>query len=164
MYSQVSNAASAERDALAEIDPARQLANHEDVDAFELLRLQRRGGRELRHGRHGAEIREQAERLADREQALLGAVLHGNVGPLRTADGAEQDAVDALQAAIVFSGSGDPSASYAAPPINESSNSSRSSCCDGDLLEHPNGCPRDLGTDAVAGQYHDVRAHVWARS
>src|SRR3954468_8071674 len=46
--------------AFAERDAAGELADHEDVDAAKLLRLQRRCGRELWHRGDGPQVREQA--------------------------------------------------------------------------------------------------------
>ena len=164
MYSQVSNAASAERDALAEVDAARQLADHEDVDALELLGLQRRGRGELGRRRDGPQVREQAERLADREQALLGAVLHGNVGPLRPADGAEQDARRRLAGCDRRVGQ-----RRAGGVVRRAADQcvlelELQRVLRRDALEHAHGRGRDLGADAVAGQDDDARAHACACS
>ncbi len=160
----VSNAASAVRVALAEVDAARELADHEDVDALELLGLQRRRGRELGHvvtGRRFAN-RPSALRIASRPcsgRCCTGMSAHS--GRPRRRAGCPSDA---LHAATVASGSGEPAASYAAPPINASSNSRPSLCLTDDLLEHAHGLRRDFGADAVAGQHDDVRAHACARS
>src|SRR6185503_7043959 len=78
-----------------EVQTAGQLANDEDVDAFEALGAQRRAGGELGERAHRAEVGPQAERLAQPEQALLGADLGGRVVPGRAADGAEQHGVGA---------------------------------------------------------------------
>ncbi len=113
----------------------------------------------------GPQVREQAERLADREQALLGPMLHGNVGPLGAADGAEQDAVRRFarrdrrlgqrRARGVVRRAADQRVLElelerdASPKLASSTRTA---------------CGRDLGTDAVAGQHDDVRAHACACS
>ena len=80
---------------VAEIDASGELAHHHDVDAAQQLGLDGRGieHRRVRHDR--AQIGEQSERLAQLQQSLFGP--HGGVriGPLRTADGAQQDRVRA---------------------------------------------------------------------
>ena len=57
---------------LAEVEAAGQLAHEEDVDALEELGLQRRGRRERGVHAHRTQVREEAEALAEPEQALLG--------------------------------------------------------------------------------------------
>ena len=81
---------------LAEVEAAGELADEEDVDARDAVRLQRRRAGEGRVHAHRAEVRVEAERLAEPEEALLGAHLGARVVPLRAADGAEQDRVGAL--------------------------------------------------------------------
>ncbi len=76
---------------LAEVDPARQLAHDEQVGPFDPLAPQRRGFVQGREGLDRAQVRVQAEALAQAEQTLLGARF-GGIGrvPLRPADGGEQ--------------------------------------------------------------------------
>src|SRR3990172_3647205 len=53
-------------------------------------RTRRGGGRQRGEDRGGAQVREQAELLADAQQAPLGPAVHGQAIPLRAAHGAEQ--------------------------------------------------------------------------
>ncbi len=82
--------------AVAEVDAAGELADHQEVHALdpvalERARVEQRGARPDR-----AQVREQAELLAEAEEPLLGAgrVRVGGV-PLRPAHGREQDGVRA---------------------------------------------------------------------
>ena len=82
--------------AVAEVDAAGELAHHEQVGALDPLALERAGVEQRRAGPHRAQVGEQAEPLAQAEQALLGARRVGVGGvPLRAADGGEQHGVGA---------------------------------------------------------------------
>ena len=78
----------------AEVDAAGELAHDEQVGALDQLALERAGVVERRQRAHRAQVRVQAERLAQAEQALLGP-RRGRVGrvPLRAADRGEQHGV-----------------------------------------------------------------------
>ena len=78
---------------VAEVDAAGELADDEHVDAFEQLRPQRRGRDERRMDGDRAQVREQPEPAAQREERLLRADGRRRIGPLRAADRAEQDRV-----------------------------------------------------------------------
>ena len=65
--------------ALAEVDPAGQLADDEQVGAVDALAPQRAGVVERREGPHGAQVGEQSEAGPQREQRLLRAGLVGSV-------------------------------------------------------------------------------------
>ena len=101
----------------AEVDPAGELAHDEQVGALDQLALERAGVVERRQRADRAQVGVQAERLAQPEQALLGArrVRVGRV-PLRAADRGEQDGVGRAAGGDVSSVSGVPWASIAAPP------------------------------------------------
>ena len=75
---------------LAEVEPARELAHHQQVDALDHLAAQRRGVDQRREHLRRAQVREQAELLADAQQPLLGPHVDGQRVPLRAADGAQQ--------------------------------------------------------------------------
>jgi hypothetical protein len=75
---------------LAEVDAASELAHHQQVDALHDLRLERGRTRQGRKHRGRAQVREQAQLLADAEQAALGARVDGHVVPLRPPHGPEQ--------------------------------------------------------------------------
>ena len=81
---------------LAEVDAAGELAHDEQVGALDDLAAQRAGVVERRQRADRAQVRVQAQALAQAEQALLGARRVG-VGrvPLRAADGGEQHGVGA---------------------------------------------------------------------
>ncbi len=82
--------------AVAEVDAAGQLADHQQIGAGHQIGAQRAGAEQRRAGPHRAQVRVQAETLAQPQQALLGP-RGGRVGrvPLRPSDGAEQDGVGA---------------------------------------------------------------------
>ena len=82
---------------LAEVHAARQLAHDHDVEALDQLALQRGGVGERRIADGGAQVGEQAEVLAQPQEAGFGAHRIGNAVPLRTADGAEDDRVRLLR-------------------------------------------------------------------
>ena len=84
---------------LAEIDAAGQLAHDQDVEALDELALQRGGVGERRIADGRAQVGEQAEILAQPQQAGLGAHVVGDLVPLRAADGAEQHGVGRLRRA-----------------------------------------------------------------
>ena len=81
----------------AEVDPARELADDEQVGALDDLAAQRAGVEQRGERPDGAQVGVEAEALAQAEQPLLGA-RRARVGrvPLRPADGGEQDGVGAL--------------------------------------------------------------------
>ena len=78
---------------LAEVDAAGQLADDEHVDAGQQLRPERRGRDERRMDADGPQVRVQAEPAAKREERLLRPDRRRRIGPLRAADGAQQDRV-----------------------------------------------------------------------
>ena len=112
----------------------------------------------------GPQVREQAERLADREQPLLGTMLHGDVGPLRAADGAEQDARRGLAGLDRRVGQRRAGRVVSRAADQRVLELELQRVRRGHLLEHAHGRGRDLGADAVAGQHHDARAHACACS
>ena len=80
--------------ALAEVDAPGQLAHHQQVGPLDPLPAQRAGLEQRLARPHRAQVGEQAESLAQPEQALLGARGVGVGGvPLRAPDRAEQDGV-----------------------------------------------------------------------
>ena len=79
---------------LAEVDAAGELADDEQVGALDALALERARVVERRERADRAQVREEAQALAQAEQALLGPRRVGVGGvPLRAADGGEQDGV-----------------------------------------------------------------------
>jgi hypothetical protein len=76
---------------LAEINAARQLADADDVDAVRnALRLERRGVDQVLVEQTGADVGEETEGLAQRqERGALGLFLRRQLFPFRTTDGAE---------------------------------------------------------------------------
>ena len=102
---------------LAEVDPAGQLADDEQVGALDHLALERAGVVQRRQRPDRPQVGEQAEPLAQAEQALLGRGLDGSVvshfGPPTAAS---STASAPRQAASVSSVSAVPWASIDAPP------------------------------------------------
>ncbi len=78
---------------LAEVDVARQFAHDQDIQPSDHFGLERRGIGEfgIEHGR--AQVGEQAEILANAEEAALGTLLARIVVPLRAAHGTEQHGI-----------------------------------------------------------------------
>ena len=96
---------------LAEIDVAGQLAHDDEVEAGDDVGLQRRRRRELGIEQRRPQVREQRERLADAEDALLRAKRARQRVVPWTADGAEQHRVRRCASASVAAGNGCPAAS-----------------------------------------------------
>ena len=78
---------------LAEIDAAGELADDQDVEAFDDLALERRGIGERGVADRGTEVGEELQVLAEAEEAGFGAHLVGDAVPLGAADRAEDDGV-----------------------------------------------------------------------
>ena len=81
---------------LAEVDVAGQLADQQDVQASHQFGLQRRRVRQLLVADGRAEVRKQAQRLAQAEDRLLGAQRALELVVLPVAHGAEQHRVGFL--------------------------------------------------------------------
>src|SRR6476660_4348806 len=78
---------------LAKVNAAGQLADDDEVDAFDDFRLERGRIDQRRVDGYGPEIGVETKRFSDREQPLLGSHSRRWVIPLRTADRAEQDRI-----------------------------------------------------------------------
>jgi hypothetical protein len=89
---------------LAEVDVAGQFAHDQDVQPGHDLRLEGRGVGQFRIQDRRAQVGEQAELLADAQQAALRPLLARVVVPLRAADGAEQHGIGRLRSFWVASG------------------------------------------------------------
>ena len=81
---------------LAEIDAAGELAHDHDVEALDQLALQGRGVGEGRVADRRAQVGEEAEILAQAQEARLGADLVSDIRPFRAAHRAEQDRVGGI--------------------------------------------------------------------
>ena len=127
----------------AEVEPADELADDEQVDP----------GRRLR----GAEVRVDAELLPEPEEALLGA--DGLALELGQADGAEQDGVGRTARRERLVGE-------RRPLVEDRVAAERVlGVLDPERVEHADRLVRDLGADPVARQDRDVRhAMPWAVS
>ena len=93
---------------VAEVDPAGQLADDDHVDPGEQLGAERRRPDEGRLDGDRAQVGVQAEPAAQREERLLRPDRGARVGPLRTADRAEQDRVGLAAGRQVLVADGDP--------------------------------------------------------
>jgi hypothetical protein len=89
---------------LAEVDVAGQLADDQDVQAGNDLRLQRRGIGQFRVENGRAQVGEQVQILADAEQAALRALFTRQAVPLRPTDRTEQTASASRASFCVASG------------------------------------------------------------
>ncbi len=132
------------------VDAAGQLADEQQIDAFEQIGAQRRVLRQRRIGFDRAQVGEQLKVLADFEQSLLRANCRRRVIPLGTADRAQQNRVGLLggaqrligqrRAGLVDGDSADQRVFEAefVPVLR------------GDFLQHGNRRRRHLNADAVA--------------
>eukprot|EP00754_Rhynchopus_humris_P034858 Rhum_TRINITY_DN16459_c0_g1::Rhum_TRINITY_DN16459_c0_g1_i1::g.163247::m.163247 len=139
---------------LAEVQAARQLAHHEQVDALHDLGTQRARVQQRVEQLHRTQVGEQVELLADLQETLLGAALRRLARvPLRSADGAEDDGVarsalvERLVGEGVAAGGVDGGAADEALGELELAHS----------LEHAHSVLRHLGADAVTRQQRDLR-------
>ena len=137
---------------LAEVDAAGELAHDEDVGALDDLGPQRARVDERRARADRPEVGEEAEALAQAEEALLraGLVRVGRV-PLRAADRPEQDGVGLAALLEDVVGERDPvlvdrRAADEVLLVGEVA----------DGVEDLDGGRDDLGADPVAGQERDV--------
>ncbi len=140
----------------AEVGAAGELAQDEDVEAFDELALQRGGFGECRIADGGAEVGEEVEVLAQAQQAAFGADVVGDVVPLRAADGAEDDRVGlrGLVDGLICNG--------LAVLVDGGAADEGGLCGELDLAllvedrDHPLDLRHDLGADAVAGKKEQV--------
>ena len=146
--------------AVAEVDPTRELAHHEQIGALDPLALERAGIEQRRARADRAQVGEQAQALAQAEQPLLGTRLAGIRGvPLGPADGGKQHGVGATagvehlvgqrRAVLVDRGT-------AHQLVFELEVAQ--------LGEHGPRRVHDLGADAVAGQRDYSAAHAGRRA
>ena len=143
---------------LAEIQAAEQLADDQQVGALHALGLERRALRERRVADRRPQIREAAERLAQREQRRFGTLRRQPAVEFRMADRAEQHRVRAqgtLRACA--SGRPAPSLSIATPPIGCVENENALPGMLRDVLQDADRFLGDFGADAVAGQQRDLQ-------
>ncbi len=82
---------------LAEIDAARQLTHHDEIDAAQHLGLERRRFDQLGQDLHGAQVGVQAEALAQSEEGLLGTNRCLRHVPLWSPDGTQEDGIVRLR-------------------------------------------------------------------
>ena len=103
----------------AEVEAAGELADDQAVHALEQLRLERRRGDELGLDGDRAQVGEQAEAAAEREQGLLGADRGVRVVPLRPADRAQEHGVGRAAGLDVLGPDGDAVGVDAGPADDE---------------------------------------------
>ena len=81
----------------AEVDASGKFADDHDVDALQVLRLERRN---IQNGfvyGHRTQVRIEAQRFAQPQNALFGTYLEIRVREARIADSAEQDGVSTFR-------------------------------------------------------------------
>ena len=140
---------------LTEVDATGQLADDEHVHALDEVGPKGRRRRERGLGDDRAQVREEPERLAEREEPLLGADGRGRVVPLRSTDRPQEDRIRLAADGQVLVADRRPYASMATPPTSTSDQS----------IVKPKRSPAaartrwvavdDLGPDAVAGDGDD---------
>ncbi len=144
---------------LAEVQAAGQLTQDQHVAALDALALERRGVDQLGVAADGAQVGEQPEPFANREQALLGARLGVRIVPLRAADGAEHDRVRRFARGkgrrwqwVTGLVDGD-----AANQLRFEAELVAVARCDG--FEHRACLPRHFGSNAITGEKYDLGFH-----
>ena len=143
--------------AAAEVQAARQLADNHHVHAVHDLGLE--GGRVGQRGEdlHGTQVRVQAQRLADAQQALLGTRLRGVGGiPLRTADRRQQHGVGRFGHAQRLVRQRGAARIDGAPAQQRLGVGERRIVLRAHRVQHLDALGDDLGADAVAGKQADV--------
>jgi hypothetical protein len=105
------------------------------------------------------QVGEEAKRLADAEQTLLGAELHRNVGPLRSTNGAKQHCRGTVaggerrlrqgRARGIVGGAADEFVLKGEVEVESLP----------DCLEHTHGLDSNFRSNAVAAEHHDPGAH-----
>ncbi len=78
---------------VTEVDASREFPNDDHVRTAQNVGLDGRCRREFWHDFHGTKIRKYAQHGAQLQQSLFGSYFGIRVGPLWSADGAEQDGV-----------------------------------------------------------------------
>ncbi len=144
---------------LAEVEPADELSNDEEIDPVQGLAAERRPGRHVL-GNDGSQVGEALDELAELKQRCLGTLARRQVIVPRVADGAEENRRSA-RAGGRWSSLGNPGAhgTSAAEPNGNSLVSSWCENLDGNGLESPSALPTDLGADAVTGKDGDRKLH-----
>ena len=141
----------------AEVDVAGQLAQDQDVEAGDDLRLQRRRAGEFGVDRRRAQVGEEAELLAQPQERLLRALRARQLVVLRTADRAEEDRVGALARAPASPPAADRRRRRRRLPPTGASASSSASPSRASARRTRDRLRDDLGTDAVAGEDRDLQ-------
>ena len=147
----------------AEVQAAGQLAEDQHVHALELLGLERRRVDQRWMDLDRAQVGEDAEPLAQRQEALLRPDLAVGIVPLRPAHGAQQHGVARLARGQRLVGQ------RRAMPIDRAAADRLLVELEGvavrrrDGLEHPPALRDHLRADAVARQQHDLCSHVCLR-
>ena len=144
---------------LAEIQPAGELAQDDDIEAVHHLALEARGIRERRIADRRPDVGEQAELLAQPQQPSLGPHVVGYAVPFRAADRAEQDRVGRLRLRHRVLGDGD-----AVHVVAAAADQRRLGLEPAEpILVHERDQPFDLGhhlgADAVAGKQQELLGH-----
>src|SRR5690606_3209209 len=130
-----------------------------DVHAFQQLGLERRGAQRGGMRLDRAQVGEQAQALADRQQALLRPHFGIGIGPLGAADRTEQDRVGLARGlecgcrqrlAVAVDRDAADVVLLELEAVTETA---------GNRLQYRQGGGDDLRTDAVTGEDDDVRVH-----
>src|SRR5262249_46465537 len=142
---------------LPEVVPAGELPHHHEIDALEPLRSQRGGADQRRYRPDRPQVGVDAEAPAQAEECLLGPHARLGIVPLRTADGAEQHRVGGPRAVElggrqrlaggVDGGAADHAGAEGEPDVVARHHG----------LEHGDGFPGHLGSDAIAREQRDGR-------
>jgi hypothetical protein len=151
---------------LAEIDVPGELADDHEIEPGDDLGLERRCRGELGIEQRGAQVGEEAERLADAEDPLLGPRRARQRVPLGATDGPEQHGVGALREREGGLGK------WTLRGVEARAADQRRAGLDGkpfapEDVEHADGLADDFRTDAVTrqdGDFHRDRRQPGARS
>src|SRR6185437_78598 len=142
-----------------EIDVAGQFADNFEVAAFDALGAQRRDA--LQRGAHadGAQINEQAELLAQGEEAAFRTNVERELVPGWAADGAEKDRVRRAAAREGLRGERHAAAVNRLAAEGQLAEVEGVAERGGAILQDLNGGAGDLGADAVAREDGDILFH-----
>ena len=147
---------------LTEVDVAGQLAKDEDVEPGNDLRLERGGRRQRFIGQGRTQVGEQAQVLADAEDAALGPQLAWQVVVLRPAHGTHENGIGGAGRLLRGFGIG---AAFGIDrrAAQQAERPTQVFAFMFQQFQHLDRLGDDLGADAVAGQDEDVLAHVASR-
>ena len=144
---------------MAEIQPARQLADDQNIGASDDLVLERRRIEQTVECLHWPQVRENVECLANSQQSFLRALRGRQIVELRQADRAQQRGVrrQRLRARLVRERRA--RLMYGDAPEQSLGQSEFVTPLGRDVFEDADSLAGNFGTDAVPGQNKNIKLH-----